>query len=105
MRHRLASFDDKKINLTGCDFFQAGNELLHTECGGLYLVEYDLSLPLQEGNYSLRAQVTSSGIHGETAEFLDVIDNAVVFQMARWETAKVWSKIHLFPKLSLKKLA
>jgi lipopolysaccharide transport system ATP-binding protein len=79
--------------------------LLHTECGGFYLVEYDLRLPLQEGNYSLRVQVTSSVVSGETAEFLDVIDNAVVFQMARWETANVWSKIHLFPKLSLKRLA
>ncbi len=98
-------FDDKKVNLTGCDFFQAGHELIRTEYGGHYLVEYDLRLPLQEGNYSLRVQVTSSVVHGETAEFLDVIDNTVVFQMVRWETAKVWAKIHLFPKLSLKRLA
>jgi lipopolysaccharide transport system ATP-binding protein len=98
-------YDDKKVNLTGCDFFQAGQELLLTECGGLYLAEYDLRLPLQEGNYSVRVQITSSMASGATIEFLDVIDDAVVFQMVRWETARAWSKVHLFPKLSLKKLS
>jgi lipopolysaccharide transport system ATP-binding protein len=97
-------FDAKKINLTGCDFFQAGHEPLQTVTGGSYLVEYNLRLPLQDGNYSLRAQVTSSVKSGETKEFLDVIEDAVVFRVVRWEKANLWSKIHLFPKLNITKL-
>jgi lipopolysaccharide transport system ATP-binding protein len=97
-------FDDKRVNLTGCDFFQAGRALLHTHCGGNYLVEYLLRLPLQAGNYSLRVQVTSAPVNKMSAEFLDVVENAVVFKMAPWERATMWSKIHLFPKLNLKKL-
>jgi lipopolysaccharide transport system ATP-binding protein len=97
--------DDKKVNLTGCGFSHAGHELLHTDIGGCYLVEYVLRLPLQEGCYALRIQITSPIVLGETAEFLDVVEDAVVFQVARWETARVWSKTHLFPILNLKKLA
>ena len=71
---------------------------------GLYLVEYVLRLPLQEGNYALRALITSPVVHDETSVFLDVIDDAVVFQIARWKVARVWSKIHLFPTVHLRRL-
>ncbi|MGZ8918141.1 MAG: ABC transporter ATP-binding protein [Methylobacter sp.] len=96
--------DDKKVNLTGCGFTHVDQEFLTTEIGGQYLVEYTLRLPLQEGSYSLRTQITSPVVPNETAEFLDVIEDAVIFQIARWETARVWSKIHLFPILNLKRL-
>lgn len=96
--------DDKKMNLTGCGFAQVEQECLTTEIGGQYLVEYIFRLPLQEGSYSLRTQITSPIVCGETAEFVDVIENAVVFQMERWKRVRIWSKIHLFPTLNLKKL-
>jgi len=94
--------DEKKMNLTGCGFTQVEHELLTTEIGGQYLVEYTLRLPLQEGNYSLRTQITSPVVRGETAEFVDVIEDAVIFQMERWQNARIWSKIHLFPEMKLR---
>ncbi|MDD1610403.1 MAG: Wzt carbohydrate-binding domain-containing protein [Methylococcaceae bacterium] len=96
--------DDKKINLTGCNFILVEQKFLTTEIGGQYLVEYTLRLPLQEGNYSLRTQITSPVMDGEKPVFVDVIDDAVVFQMARWEIARVWSKVHLFPKITILQL-
>ncbi|CAH1192946.1 Lipopolysaccharide transport system ATP-binding protein [Candidatus Nitrotoga sp. BS] len=96
--------DDKKGNLTGCGFAQVEQEFLTTEIGGQYLVDYTLRLPLQEGSYSLRTQITAPIVRGETAEFVDVIENAVVFQMERWKRGRIWSKIHLFPTLNLKRL-
>jgi lipopolysaccharide transport system ATP-binding protein len=95
--------DDKKVNLTGGSFLQAEQEFLITEIGGEYLVAYDLQLPLQEGNYSLRAQITAP-VEG-SAVFVDVIEDAVVFQVARWEIAKIWAKVHLFPTLTLTRLS
>ena len=95
--------DDKKINLIGCNFLLVEQELLITKIGGQYLVEYRLKLPLQEGNYSLRTQITSPAIQGETAIFLDVIENAVVFQVVRWEKVRIWSSVHLFPTFNLKR--
>lgn len=97
--------DDKKINLTGCSFLQVAQDLLSTQTGDQYLLEYKLRLPLQEGSYSLRAQITSPIVQGETAEFVDVIENAVVFQVERWNGARVWSKVHLFPSFQIKKLS
>ncbi|CAH1385739.1 ABC transporter ATP-binding protein [Candidatus Nitrotoga sp. M5] len=96
--------DEKKMNLTGCGFTQVEHEFLTTEIGGQYLVEYTLRLPLQEGNYSLRTQITSPVVRGETAEFVDVIEDAVIFQMERWQNARIWSKIHLFPEMKLRHL-
>ncbi|CAG9933565.1 ABC transporter ATP-binding protein [Candidatus Nitrotoga arctica] len=96
--------DDKKVNLTGCGFTQVEQEFLTTEIGGQYLVEYTLRLPLQEGSYSLRTQITSPAVRGETAEFVDVIEDAVVFQMERWKKTRIWSKIHLFPEMKIRKV-
>jgi lipopolysaccharide transport system ATP-binding protein len=53
----------------------------------------------------LLIELTSPVIRGETAEFLDVIEDAVVFQVQRWTHSRLWSKVHLFPSLRLKKLA
>jgi lipopolysaccharide transport system ATP-binding protein len=96
--------DDKKVNLTGCGFTQVEQEFLTTEIGEQYLVEYTLRLPLQEGSYSLRTQITSPVVRGKTAVFLDVIEDAVVFQMERWINSTVWSKVHLFPSFQLQRI-
>jgi lipopolysaccharide transport system ATP-binding protein len=96
--------DDKKVNLIGCGFSQVEQSLLTTEIGGQYLVEYTLRLPLQEGNYSLRTQISSPLVRGETTEFLDVIEDAVVFQVERHASWRVWSKVHLFPEFKLLQL-
>jgi len=93
--------DDKNIIITGCGLRQAGQSLLVVKYGEKYLVEYSLKLPLQEGNYSLQVQISSPIILNEKAEYLDVIDNAVVFRVHRWEKARVWSKVHLFPEINL----
>ncbi|MFZ1548017.1 MAG: ABC transporter ATP-binding protein [Candidatus Nitrotoga sp.] len=96
--------DDRKVNLTGCGFTQVEQEFLTTEIGGQYLVEYTLRLPLQEGSYSLRTQITSPILRGETAEFVDVIEDAVVFLMERWKNSSIWSKVHLFPSFKLQRI-
>ena len=96
--------DDKKVSLTGCGFTQVEQEFLTTGIGGKYLVEYTLRLPLQEGIYSLLTQITSPVVRGETAEFVDVIEDAVVFQVNRWRHSRVWSKVHLFPSLRLRRI-
>ncbi len=96
--------DDKKINIIGCGFLQAECDLLNTEDGGLYIIEYLVRLPLQEGQYSLSALITSPVESGDQADFLDVIEDAVMFQMERWVKARIWSKTHLFPSVSVERL-
>jgi lipopolysaccharide transport system ATP-binding protein len=96
--------DDKKVNIVGCNFPLISQEFLTTEVEGQYLVEYCVRLPLQDGNYSIRAQITSLVASDDTAVFIDVVDDAVVFQMARWNVARVWSKVHLFPTFQIQKI-
>lgn len=96
--------DDKKINLTGSGFIQAGHELLSANYGGHYLVEYIIKLPFQDGPYSVRLQVTSPVTISETAEFLDVIEDALTFRVMKMNSGRVWSKMYLFPKLNVKRL-
>jgi lipopolysaccharide transport system ATP-binding protein len=96
--------DEKKVSLTGCGFRQVEQDPLTTGVGEQYLIEYTLRLPLQEGSYSLLIELTSPVVRGETAEFVDVIEDAVVFQVKRWTHSRVWSKVHLFPSLRLRKI-
>jgi len=100
----LNILDDKKINIMGCNFFHVDQPLLAIKPTEKYWVEYVFPLPLQEGNYSLEVQLTTPLILNQTAEFLDVIKDAVVFQVHRWEKARVWSKALLFAELKLKRM-
>lgn len=93
--------DDKKTNITGGNFAQAAHELLWVKNQGRYRIEYKLRLPLQEGHYSIKAQITSPLIKGCSADFVDVVDDSVIFKVERCEKAIVWSKVCLFPCLTL----
>ncbi|MGD9900531.1 MAG: Wzt carbohydrate-binding domain-containing protein, partial [Calditrichaceae bacterium] len=97
-------FDDKKINITGCGFRHVDQPYLLTKPGGRYLAEYLFQLPLQDGNYSVRINISSPIIENETAEFIDLINDAVVFRMGRWEKSRIWSKVHRFSELKLVEL-
>ena len=94
-------FDDKKINLVASGFAQVGLGLLNVTPGSRHRIEYGLRLPLQEGVYSIRVHVTSPLVEGCTADFLDVLDDVVVFRVEKWDVATVWSKVYLFPRIKL----
>jgi lipopolysaccharide transport system ATP-binding protein len=97
----ISNFDDKKNNIIGCGFPHIDQPYLVTKEGARYLAEYSLKLPLQEGNYSLRVNISSTIVENETAEFIDVVSDAIVFRVGRWEKARVWSKVHGFSQLKL----
>ena len=94
--------DDKKNNITGSNFLLAGRSLLEVRPGDRYQVDYALRLPLAEGGYSIQAALTEPVISDQTANFVDVVSDAVVFTVSRWESARVWSKVYLFPSVEIK---
>ena len=53
--------------------------------GDRFIVTYKTHIPLQEGIYSIQFQLTEPVILDETAKFLDVIDDAIVFRVNRSE--------------------
>jgi lipopolysaccharide transport system ATP-binding protein len=97
--------DTTKMNIMGSGFPQAGHPLMIGTQGVTYCADYKMHLPLQEGNYSIRVHITSPSTSVDVAEFLDDVQDAVIFQMERWEKARIWSKVFGFPELSISKLA
>lgn len=94
--------DDKKNQITGSNFLLLGKPLLKVHPGDFYQVDYSLRIPLQDGGYSIQAALTEPVISDQSSNFLDYVDDAVVFSISRWENARVWSKVYLFPSVEIK---
>jgi lipopolysaccharide transport system ATP-binding protein len=88
--------DGKKNNITGSNFLLAGQPLLEVNSGDCYQVDYVIRLPMTEGVYSVEASLTE-----HITNFLDFVPDAVVFTVSRWENAKVWAKVYLFPSVDI----
>jgi len=95
--------DDKKNNITGSDLPGANRPLLEVNHGDSFRIDCLLRLPLQEGDYSVRISLTEPIITNQTANFIDFVEDAVVFTVLRWEKARIWSKVYLFPTVEIKK--
>lgn len=87
--------DAKKSYVIGSSMNLPGFGLLKTRAGGRYVVVYTTRVPLCEGNYALQLELTKPLIPDQSAEFLDVIDNAVVFRMARRPNGRIWAQAYV----------
>jgi lipopolysaccharide transport system ATP-binding protein len=87
--------DEKKNLIIGSGLSHAGGTLLSAKKNGCYIVSFHTRVPLHEGYHSIQLQITKPIVLGETAEFLDVINDAIVFQVGRRENMRVWSRVYL----------
>jgi lipopolysaccharide transport system ATP-binding protein len=87
--------DDKRNLILGAGMRLAGQNLLKSKKNGRYTVIYKTTIPLCEGNYSIQLQLTQPVILDHTAEFLDVIDDAIVFRVSRRANSRVWARVYL----------
>jgi lipopolysaccharide transport system ATP-binding protein len=78
-----------------------GLPLLKCSQGSRRIGTYTTKLPLMDGNYVIEVQLTKPIIFDETVEFLDVIENAVVFSVARRPISRVWSKVYIDNEFTL----
>jgi len=95
--------DDRKNNITGSDLWSAGHPFLEVRRGDSFRIDCLLRLPLQEGNYSVRTSLTETIVIDQSANFIDFVEDAVVFTVSRREKARIWSKVYLFPTMEIKK--
>jgi lipopolysaccharide transport system ATP-binding protein len=100
----VSVYDEKKNNITGCGFRHVDQPYLNAHSGEKFLVEYIFQLPLQEGAYSIRVNISTPIIEDETAEFIDLVNDAIVFQIGRWDKARVWSQVHQFAEFNVMRL-
>ncbi|CRI59812.1 ABC transporter ATP-binding protein [Pseudomonas sp. CCOS 191] len=96
--------DDKKILILGAALRTVGAPLMRCEAGGQYMVSYSTVLPLHEGNYSIQIQVSKPVVLEQSAEFLDVIDDAIVFNVQRRAAGRIWTKAYVENTLQVQTL-
>lgn len=87
--------DAKKNYVIGSSMNLPGYGLLQMRKGGRYVVMYTTRVPLAEGNYALQLELTKPLIPDQSAEFIDVIDNAVVFRVARRPQGRIWAQAYV----------
>jgi len=93
--------DEKKNLLLGSGMRLAGQSFLKSKKNGKYIVIYKTKIPLREGNFSIQLELTKPLIVGQSAEFLDVIDNAIVFNVSRRTQGRIWAQLYLPNSLSV----
>jgi len=87
--------DEKRNLIFGAGLPTVGVPLLHCSAGSRWIATYTTRLPLQEGSYSLQVQLTRPLVPDETADFLDVIENAFIFKVERRQPGRIWAKVYL----------
>ena len=94
---------DEKMNLiVESSNLHSNSKCLAVEADQQYIVEFKLKLPLRDGPYSLRGQLSLS-VNCNVAKMIDISDT-IYFQIKPWEMARIWSKVYLFPKLKIKRV-
>lgn len=88
--------DDRNVEIIGGGFFEKEGKLIQGIAGDWYIVEFVTRLPLINGRYSITL-VLSSPLDeaGETAEFIDLIENAYNFTVAKRQPVRIWNKVYL----------
>jgi lipopolysaccharide transport system ATP-binding protein len=81
--------DAKRNNILGSE------QDVCAKAGGLYTVTYRTRLPLREGNYSLQIELSEPIVYDESGAYLDVIDDSIVFQVARKARGRIWAGVCL----------
>ena len=93
--------DDKKTSIATCNFVQAGKELLFVSVADKLIIEYNFTLPLQHNTYSILALIANPIILDVNVEYLDIVEDAYIFKISKRPNATLWSKVDLFPELSV----
>ena len=87
--------DDKKNFIIGANIKQLGEDGIQCRPDGKYITTFTVRLPLREGNYSIRLRLSSLDTAEESPEFVDIIEDAIVFNVHRRKEGQFWSKVFL----------
>jgi lipopolysaccharide transport system ATP-binding protein len=87
--------DEKKNFIVGCDPRLAGDDFLRCKPDGRYLLTYDTTLPLKAGAYTIDLELARPIVVDEKGEFLDVVDNAVMFRVMRRPHSQLWAQVYV----------
>lgn len=87
--------DDKNLLLIGSTTNLEGYGMVKGKANDKRIVEFKTRLPLSQGYYNLQVIISILLIPNESAHFVDVIENAVVFEVLQREEVRLWSKLYI----------
>lgn len=93
--------DDKHHILMGSTTLLEGYGLVAGTTGAKKILEFQTCLPLAEGAYNLLAILSVPVVPNQSAQFIDYIENALVFSVAARAPVKLWSKFYLANTLKI----
>ncbi len=94
-------YDDKKLNIAACSFMLAGEETISVNNGDKLIIEYTFKVPLQHNTYSIQAMIINPIVNDVDIVYIDVVPDAYIFKINKRPNSTLWSKVDLFPKLSI----
>ncbi len=81
--------DKNRSHIIGCE------KDIKTKEHGQYTVIFRTRLPLREGNYSIQLELSKLLIQDGAANFLDVIDDSIVFSVSRKPSNRIWAQVYV----------
>jgi lipopolysaccharide transport system ATP-binding protein len=87
--------DEHNLSLLSTGTYTETRTVMHAAAGDQVIVEFSLRLPLRHGRYSVLALVSTNYIVNQTAQFVDWVETAVVFEMLPREPQVLWAPVYL----------
>jgi ABC-type polysaccharide/polyol phosphate transport system ATPase subunit len=87
--------DEFNLTLLSSGSFMETQTVMEGKAGDRLVVELSTRLPMRHGRYSLLTLVSTNYIMNKTAQFVDWVENALVFEMLPREPQVLWAPVYL----------
>lgn len=87
--------DEFNLTLLSSGSFMETQTVLRGRKGDCIILDLSTPLPLRHGRYSLVALIATNYIMNKTAQFVDWVENAVVFEVLPRDPQVLWAPVYL----------
>lgn len=87
--------DDRNLELVGSNTRLEGRGLIDGKSDERYIIDFKVKAALVDGDYNILIILSKPVVPNRSALFVDLIENAVVFQVMERQKVKLWSKVYL----------
>lgn len=87
--------DEYNLSLLSSGSFTETQTVMRGSKGDQIILEFSTPLPLRHGRYSVLALISTNYIMNKTAQFVDWVENVVVFEVLPREPQILWAPIYL----------
>lgn len=87
--------DSQNTEIMGSGIVLAGYPFLKGRSGDEYLIQFKTKLPLMAGAYNVFLVITRKSDDGASFVFLDMVENATVFEMDERKPLRIWDKVYI----------